>query len=91
VAVAYHSSMCDEPQLLSMSRAAARVKRTQRTIQRWINEDGMRFIWKGGQKMIRLEDLLLHYRSNLKANPARQRLHPIESNPMRGVSAGSRS
>ncbi|MFT2694323.1 hypothetical protein [Clavibacter zhangzhiyongii] len=83
--------MSDEPQLLSMPRAAQRVRRTERAIQRWINEDGMRFVWKGGRKMIRLDDLLLHYRSNLKANPARQRLHPIEANPMRGVSAGSRS
>jgi hypothetical protein len=77
-------------QLMSMGKAAQRVHRTERTIQRWINEDGMRFVWKGGRKMIRLDDLLLHYRSNLKANPARQRLHPVEANPMRGVSAGLR-
>jgi hypothetical protein len=83
--------MKDEPQLLSMPRAAQRVRRTERTIQRWVNEDGMRFIWKGGRKMIGLEDLLLHYRSNLKANPSRQKLHPLEPHPMRGVSAGSRS
>ena len=80
--------MHDEPQLLSMGRAAQRVRRTERTIQRWINEDGMRFIWKGGRRMIRLEDLLLHYRANLKANPARQKLHPIEVNPMRGAVGG---
>jgi hypothetical protein len=80
--------MSDEPQLLSIGRAAGRVHRTERTIQRWINEDGMRFIWKGGRKMIRLEDLLLHYRSNLKANPSRQKLHQIEANPMRGAVAG---
>jgi hypothetical protein len=48
------------------------VHRTERTIQRWINEDGMRFVWKGGRKMIRLEDLLLHYRRHLLANPTRQ-------------------
>ncbi|MFT2706216.1 hypothetical protein [Clavibacter zhangzhiyongii] len=78
----------DKSELLSMKKAAQRVHRTERTIQRWINEDGMRFIWKGGRKMIRLEDLLLHYRMNLKANPARQKLHPIEPNPMRGVVAG---
>jgi hypothetical protein len=80
--------MSDEPQLLSMPRAAQRVRRTERTIQRWINEDGMCFIWKGGRKMIRLEDLLLYYRANLKANPSRQKLHPMEPNPMRGVVAG---
>jgi hypothetical protein len=67
------------------------VHRTERTIQRWINEDGMRFVWKGGRKMIRLDDLLLHDRANLKANPVRQRLHPVEPSPMRGVSAGLRS
>ncbi|WP_440694741.1 hypothetical protein [Clavibacter nebraskensis] len=78
----------EKAELLSMKKAAQRVHRTERTIQRWINEDGMRFIWKGGRKMIRLDDLLLHYRTNLKANPARQRLHPIEPNPMRGVTAG---
>jgi hypothetical protein len=58
-----------------MPRAAQRVRRTERTIQRWINEDGMRFIWKGGRKMIRLEDLLLHYRTNLQANPNRQGMY----------------
>ena len=72
---------------MSMGKAAQRVRRTERTIQRWINEDGMRFIWKGGRKMIRLDDLLLHYRTNLKANPARQNIHPLEPNPMRGVAA----
>lgn len=80
--------MTDESQLLSMPRAAQRVRRTERTIQRWINEDGMRFIWKGGRKMVRLDDLLLHYRTNLKANPSRQKLHSLEANPMRGVVAG---
>jgi hypothetical protein len=73
-----------------MPRAAARVKRTERTIQRWINEDGMRFIWKGGRKMIRLEDLLFHYRKNLTANPANSPEYRARQR-MRGVSAGSPS
>jgi hypothetical protein len=75
----------------TIGRASRRVHRTERTIQRWINEDGIRFVWKGGWKMIRLDDLLLHYRANLKANPAWQKLHRMEGSPMRGVSAGSRS
>jgi hypothetical protein len=78
----------EKSELLSMKRAAQRVRRTERTIQRWINQDGMRFVWKGGRKMIRLDDLLLHHRANLKANPARQKLHPVEANPMRGAVAG---
>ncbi|MFD2341356.1 helix-turn-helix domain-containing protein [Clavibacter tessellarius] len=63
----------EKSELLSMKKAAQRLHRTERTIQRWINEDGMRFIWKGGRKMIRLDDLLLHYRRNLLANPSRGR------------------
>jgi hypothetical protein len=76
----------EKSELLSMKEAAQRVHRTERTIQRWIYEDGMRFVWRGGRKMIRLDDLLLHYRTNLKANPARQKLHPMEPNSMRGAS-----
>jgi hypothetical protein len=33
----------EKPELLSMKNAAQRVHRTERTVQRWINEDGMRF------------------------------------------------
>jgi hypothetical protein len=32
-----------------------------------MNRDGMRFHWKGGRKIIRRDDLLLHYRRNLTA------------------------
>ncbi|MBF4625529.1 hypothetical protein [Clavibacter sp. VKM Ac-2872] len=60
-------------QELTIGEAAERVHRTRRTIQFWMNRDGMRFHWKRGKKMIRLDDLLLHYRKNLIANPNRKR------------------
>jgi hypothetical protein len=57
-------------QTLTMDEAAHRVHRTRRTIRKWMNQDGMRFHWRNGRKMIRLDDLLLHYRRNLTARPS---------------------
>jgi excisionase family DNA binding protein len=54
----------------TIGQAAHRVRRSKRTIQRWLNQDGMRFHWKRGRKMIRLDDLLLHYRRSLTARPS---------------------
>jgi hypothetical protein len=53
-----------------LKKAVQRVHCTERSIQQWTNEDGMQFVWKGGRKMIRLDDLLLHSRANLKATRA---------------------
>jgi excisionase family DNA binding protein len=60
-------------QTLTMDEAARRVRRSRRTIRRWLNEDGMRFHWRHGRKMIRLDDLLLHYRRHLLADPTKKR------------------
>jgi hypothetical protein len=57
----------DKRENFTIADAAKRVHRSKRTIQAWMNRDGMRFHWKGGRKIIRLEDLLLHYRTNLTA------------------------
>jgi hypothetical protein len=54
-------------QTLTITEAAGRVHRSKRTIQVWLNRDGMRFHWRNGRKLIHLEDLLLHYRRNLTA------------------------
>jgi hypothetical protein len=54
----------------TIGEAAHRVHRSKRTIQFWMNRDGMRFHWKNGRKLIRLDDLLLHYRRNLTARPS---------------------
>jgi hypothetical protein len=59
-----------ERETFTIGQAAHRVHRSTRTIQRWLNQDGMRFHWRSGRKRIRLEDLLLHYRQNLTARPS---------------------
>ncbi|PPF56075.1 hypothetical protein C5B94_03910 [Clavibacter michiganensis] len=63
----------------TIGQAAHRVHRSKRTIQRWLNQDGMRFHWKKGRKVIRLDDLLLHYRRHLLADPTRKR--PTKDTP----------
>lgn len=59
----------------TVTQAAQRVQRSQRTIERWI-EAGMRCTTMNGRIYIGHDDLLSFFRKMLRSNPART--HPNE-------------
>lgn len=60
-----------DSEFLSMRDACKRVKRSRRTLRRWMAQ-GMPFVQFRGRKYILLEDLLSTYRGKLESNPAHQ-------------------
>ncbi|QJU54356.1 hypothetical protein SCB71_14515 [Herbiconiux sp. KACC 21604] len=61
-----------DPQFLSIRDAGRRVKRSRRTIQRWMRH-GMPFHWMDGRKFVELADLQRTLRAKLASNPTRPR------------------
>ena len=60
-----------DSEFLSMRDACKRVKRSRRTLRRWMAQ-GMPFVQFQGRKFILLEDLLSTYRGKLESNPVHQ-------------------
>lgn len=61
-----------ERQFLSMRDASKRVRRSRRTIRRWMAQ-GMPYQWMDGRKFVELSELQRTLRTKLHANPTRPR------------------
>lgn len=70
-----------EPEFLSKRNAAARVKRSERTIKRWLAE-GMPYVMVGDRKFILLSDLQAKLR---------EQIHDQRANRFGGGSAKDRT
>lgn len=53
---------------LTVAQAAKRVKRSRRTIERWIAEDALPVEWWSNRRMVKTADLLTVFRSKLQAH-----------------------
>lgn len=71
-----------DPEYLSMRDARERVKRSRRTIRRWMAQ-GMPFVVINGRKFIRLDDLQATLRAKILAHKSTrfQHKHPTEGAP----------
>lgn len=54
-----------------MAKAAQRVKRKRRTIERWISEGELPVLWVNGVRYVDEVKLLRVFREKLESNPAR--------------------